>query len=274
MNSTRYVSSAWHDVNLFKRKYPAVDENRFQLMFAGERTFLVFLWKIRSFWKKSVGRRNWMRSTPRYRPMQCFFGKLSWILEYSMVGTISRWKTEMSTQTGIQNILDPPVTPVLLPTHLNCIDPFSFQEDIHENSTNIAHDHSHGRSHSHTRNSHSHDHSHTRINSSPKRYQPSELDMDKLRSTLKQLVRDWGEEVSLPSVIWTILVNCFTGTTWTRNLLHSNDECTPQALFPRPFTRKVCDTPYSSEKKKKNCLHELFPDATSGYWFPVLVSQD
>ena len=130
-----------------------------------------------------------------------------------MVGTISRWKTEMSTQTGIQNILDPPVTPVLLPTHLNCIDPFSFQEDIHENSTNIAHDHSHGRSHSHTRNSHSHDHSHTRINSSPKRYQPSELDMDKLRSTLKQLVRDWGEEVSLPSVIWTILVNCFTGTT-------------------------------------------------------------
>ena len=42
---------------------------------------------------------------------------------------------------------------------------------------------------------HSHSHSHGSSNRHPK-HRPSEFDMDKLRSTMKQLVRDWSEEVS------------------------------------------------------------------------------
>ncbi|KAI0698982.1 N2227-domain-containing protein [Cerioporus squamosus] len=52
------------------------------------------------------------------------------------------------------------------------------------------HSHSHGL-HSHTHGSHEHAHGGHR---KQKRYKPSEHDMDKLRSTLKQLVRDWSVE--------------------------------------------------------------------------------
>ncbi|TFK92537.1 N2227-domain-containing protein [Polyporus arcularius HHB13444] len=54
--------------------------------------------------------------------------------------------------------------------------------------------HSHSQSHSHESHSQSHgphDHPH---GAKKKRYKPSEHDMDKLRSTLKQLVRDWSVE--------------------------------------------------------------------------------
>ncbi|KAJ3858737.1 N2227-domain-containing protein [Lentinula novae-zelandiae] len=55
---------------------------------------------------------------------------------------------------------------------------------------------SHSHSHSHSPHSHSHSHSHSQPHSlqSPKEYKPTEFDMDKLRSTLKQFVRDWSAE--------------------------------------------------------------------------------
>ncbi|KZT00712.1 N2227-domain-containing protein [Laetiporus sulphureus 93-53] len=62
------------------------------------------------------------------------------------------------------------------------------------------HGHSHSLGHSHAHGSHSHSHLHA-TPSGPqsgqgggKRYKPTEFDMDKLRSTLKQFVRDWSEE--------------------------------------------------------------------------------
>ncbi|KZP20355.1 N2227-domain-containing protein [Athelia psychrophila] len=61
----------------------------------------------------------------------------------------------------------------------------------------VPHSHS-DLSHSH---GHSHDHSHElghanppAFSGKPKRYKPTEFDMDKLRSTIKQFVRDWSGE--------------------------------------------------------------------------------
>ncbi|KAI0922653.1 hypothetical protein AcW1_002757 [Taiwanofungus camphoratus] len=80
------------------------------------------------------------------------------------------------------------------------------QATIHaERSQNIQGDsHSHSHSHSHGANSHPHSHDHpsdlqvlamnTDGQPKRKRYRPTDFDMDKLRSTLKQFVRDWSEE--------------------------------------------------------------------------------
>ncbi|KAK0447258.1 N2227-like protein-domain-containing protein [Armillaria borealis] len=58
----------------------------------------------------------------------------------------------------------------------------------------VGHSHSHDTEHAHSH-SHSHSHgSHSGFHSNPKPYKPSDFDMDKLRSTLKQFVRDWSEE--------------------------------------------------------------------------------
>ena len=50
--------------------------------------------------------------------------------------------------------------------------------------------------------SHGHDHSHNHTIegtkfSRAKKFKPSEMDIDKLRSTIKQFVRDWSEEVRI-----------------------------------------------------------------------------
>lgn len=76
----------------------------------------------------------------------------------------------------------------------------------------VGHSHSHGDSHSHSHDvqphGHSHDaqprthshaepshaHSHGRPPAPRLKHKPTEFDMDKLRSTLKQFVRDWSEE--------------------------------------------------------------------------------
>ncbi|KAJ7190581.1 N2227-domain-containing protein [Mycena pura] len=55
-----------------------------------------------------------------------------------------------------------------------------------------SHSHSHGHAHSH-----GHDHAPPDVQGTGaprRRYKPTEFDMDKLRSTLKQLVRDWSAE--------------------------------------------------------------------------------
>ncbi|KAL1757419.1 N2227-like protein-domain-containing protein [Schizophyllum commune] len=57
-----------------------------------------------------------------------------------------------------------------------------------------THDHSHTHSHDHGTHSHSHSAPASAPGRKRRRYKPTEFDMDKLRSTLKQLVRDWSEE--------------------------------------------------------------------------------
>ncbi|KAF4612945.1 hypothetical protein D9613_010831 [Agrocybe pediades] len=64
-------------------------------------------------------------------------------------------------------------------------------DDGDEAATDHSHSHSHG--HSHETASHSHSHSHA-APQAQRRKRPTESDMDKLRSTMKQLVRDWSEE--------------------------------------------------------------------------------
>ncbi|KAG6815982.1 hypothetical protein H0H93_008723 [Arthromyces matolae] len=60
------------------------------------------------------------------------------------------------------------------------------------------HTHPHSNSHSHSLHTHEHGHDQTHVHdhSHPQRrkYKPTDFDMDKLRSTLKQFVRDWSVE--------------------------------------------------------------------------------
>ena len=58
----------------------------------------------------------------------------------------------------------------------------------HDDAAGHSHEHGHGHGHSH-----SHSHSDSRSSTGGQ----SEFDMDKLRSTLKQFVRDWSAEVIL-----------------------------------------------------------------------------
>ncbi|KAF8922369.1 N2227-domain-containing protein [Mucidula mucida] len=88
-------------------------------------------------------------------------------------------------------------------------------EDAPEDDVEMNHehacsddDHSHSHAHTHPEHSHSHDaaHAHSHSHDGPshghgfhspppgQKYKPTEFDMDKLRSTLKQFVRDWSEE--------------------------------------------------------------------------------
>ena len=71
-----------------------------------------------------------------------------------------------------------------------------FGEDVHMIHEN-SHDHSHSHSHSH---SHACAHPHPHDDSQRRTTPVSATDMEKIRSTLKQLVRDWSEDVrrSLP----------------------------------------------------------------------------
>ncbi|KAJ2916234.1 hypothetical protein MD484_g4197, partial [Candolleomyces efflorescens] len=71
-------------------------------------------------------------------------------------------------------------------------------ESHHSHSHDHGSDHSHDHGHSHS-SGHGHHHSHDQHHGSGrghrrKKHKPTEFDMDKLRSTLKQFVRDWSEE--------------------------------------------------------------------------------
>ena len=66
-----------------------------------------------------------------------------------------------------------------------------FGEDVHMVHGN-SHDHSHNHSHSH---SHARAHPHPHDDSQRRTTTVSATDMEKIRSTLKQLVRDWSEDV-------------------------------------------------------------------------------
>lgn len=59
-------------------------------------------------------------------------------------------------------------------------------------------EHSHAHNHDQSNHTHNHELGHSHGHSSSKRqkrYRPTDFDMDKLRSTIKQFVRDWSEEV-------------------------------------------------------------------------------
>ncbi|KAF8909806.1 N2227-like protein-domain-containing protein [Gymnopilus junonius] len=81
-------------------------------------------------------------------------------------------------------------------------------DDEEEEEQGPSHFHSHSPGHEHDHGSHSHSHSHAGrgghgghshrrhedTHDRPRKHRPTESDMDKLRSTMKQLVRDWSEE--------------------------------------------------------------------------------
>ncbi|KAL0564051.1 hypothetical protein V5O48_018006 [Marasmius crinis-equi] len=74
-------------------------------------------------------------------------------------------------------------------------DPEIFGHDVDEGEEEEgeAEGDGHGHAHEHSHD-HNHDHSHSHSHGTPKKYKPNEGDMDKVRSTLKQFVRDWSEE--------------------------------------------------------------------------------
>jgi carnosine N-methyltransferase len=75
----------------------------------------------------------------------------------------------------------------------NCKTEMKFENDCEVENRSHASPHSHSQSH---HRSHDHDNRHDNQSHSHRQgYRPSEGDMDKLRSSLKQLVRDWSIEV-------------------------------------------------------------------------------
>ncbi|KAI0062566.1 N2227-domain-containing protein [Artomyces pyxidatus] len=64
--------------------------------------------------------------------------------------------------------------------------------DLHSHAHNEpSHSHSHSHPHSHSHGAHPHPHPHEQKRG---KYKPTDFDMDKVRSTLKQFVRDWSEK--------------------------------------------------------------------------------
>src|SRR5882757_6550383 len=96
--------------------------------------------------------------------------------------------------------------------------------------------HTHPHSHSHSRHNHSHDIVRAQDHRAPvkeqKRYKPTDFDMDKLRSTIKQFVRDWSEEVSnLILFPPPPVTDRATGTARTRCLLPAHERRSYRAFL-------------------------------------------
>ncbi|KAI0033301.1 N2227-domain-containing protein [Vararia minispora EC-137] len=80
-------------------------------------------------------------------------------------------------------------------THLHGRSSQTHSHDTQNIRREHAHAHSREHTHSHRGHGHGHEGGHEHEHRSPRgKYKPSEFDMDKLRSTLKQFVRDWSEE--------------------------------------------------------------------------------
>lgn len=97
----------------------------------------------------------------------------------------------------VQRCLDSnltPVRPAKTIRPLICIECYLISGDTPANHDALNNEHTHSHDHSSIGTQHSHSHAHD-TNHSHARYRPSESDIDKVRSTIKQLVRDWGEEV-------------------------------------------------------------------------------
>lgn len=111
---------------------------------------------------------------------------------------------DLSLNENEENIVNAGDSGVLDHSHDCQGPPFTFHSGLRVLISNMAgpsHTHSHSHAHSHTHDvPHPDDHRPVlrAYNASPKaqkRYQPTDYDMDKLRSTIKQFVRDWSEEV-------------------------------------------------------------------------------
>ena len=95
----------------------------------------------------------------------------------------------------------------------------------------------HPHSHSH---SHESGHRHTRNIDKRSGFKPSENDLDKLRSTLKQFVRDWSAEVSSPQLGEYYSLPRFTwGRTRKRSVLQTNERSVTSTLLARSGIKEV-----------------------------------
>ncbi len=93
--------------------------------------------------------------------------------------------------------------------------------------------------HSHSHNNES-EHRHTRSIDNRSGFKPSENDMDKLRSTLKQFVRDWSAEVSSPQSGEHYSLPRFTwGGTRKRSVLQTNERSATSILLARFGIKEV-----------------------------------
>ncbi|KAG6830182.1 hypothetical protein H0H87_008958 [Tephrocybe sp. NHM501043] len=76
----------------------------------------------------------------------------------------------------------------------NTYDHFVCSSSISAAHAGLSPSYSHSHSHSHETGHSGHGHSHGSHGDTHHRYRPTDFDMDKLRSTLKQFVRDWSEQ--------------------------------------------------------------------------------
>lgn len=134
--------------------------------------------------------------------------------------------------------------------------------------------HSHSHSHPHHHHSHSHDHA----NATPdlttdikhqRKYKPTDFDMDKLRSTLKQFVRDWSEEVNRQFYPFSVYVTCtcITGKRGTGSVLYANERGASCAFLGQtiPGVKVNSDSKFSSRR----CRRINSPGKISGCLFLV-----
>jgi carnosine N-methyltransferase len=95
--------------------------------------------------------------------------------------------------------------------------------------------HTHSHSHNHSQHSHAHDMVQTQDGPAPakkrRRHKPTDFDMDKLRSTIKQFVRDWSEEVQTLLSFALSVADTALGTERARCLLPAHERRTSRAFL-------------------------------------------
>lgn len=92
---------------------------------------------------------------------------------------------------------------------------------------------SHNHSHSHSLHGRNHHGGHSNS-------KPSEFDMDKLRSTLKQLVRDWSDEVLAVFIsVRQESDQSLLGHNWAWSLLQTNERCPARSFCRHPSGETV-----------------------------------
>jgi len=102
--------------------------------------------------------------------------------------------------------------------------------------------HSHGHAHSHSHGSHLHPSAGSE--NTTRRHRATDFDMDKVRSTLKQLVRDWSEEVRLMHqhaipLRFDLLFEKNAGKGRKRGKLPAHSGCFTWTFLGHPHGRKV-----------------------------------
>jgi hypothetical protein len=93
--------------------------------------------------------------------------------------------------------------------------------------------------------------------------------MDKLRSTLKQFVRDWSQEVNYNSTPLSAYVTlaCVTGTRGTGNVLYTNEGRAGRAFLGQTISAVKVSLGSNFFSLQCDCITP--PDKTSGCSFLV-----